>query len=510
MVPFLSTRKKIFLKFLAMQTSHVVTILLILALLLLIVQNISLASFKKQHEKRSFFACNATQANQQQHASSTSTNIEQSCTQQKTIIHHSSNTCSFNVILPSVKRSLSQYNYLNSTLHSFINEIVPFSLPPCFTIYLIAHPEDNLRLLPSQQFSSNHLQQQESIKVASNQEQQHFIQLFNLHHYDSNLLSFIDLRSGQSRHESAFSRSGLTTQKRRQAHDVLFVLKHLHSSNLCSVKGNDFFLLMEDDFEMCKGGYHHFLRVLQYATTIDSNSNKKKWTAIRTSFGLSGILLKCSDLSQVIQFLTRNGEGNYDPIDWMLEKYWTQQGRELVVYRYQLFKHIGVESTIGNENQRLNLPECYDLQVNSRIQHEFDVKKCVNHYFTPCDSDSEKLMNDDMLSLASSSSILDLQKIEPSSCLPFENCNECCNRMAKQKNKNSGTCQLPAFPNINHCQVLQKEFQCNNCVDDISTGESNAPHFDGINCVINTSRKSRFNCNHKNERDVRLCPCKFL
>lgn len=181
-------------------------------------------------------------------------------------------------------------------------------------------------------------------------------------------------------------------------------------------------LLMEDDFTLCPHGLRslHYMidKVCQCVRCIPclnvliisyfcakSTSYFPNWIGLRVSYGLNGVVIKSSDLPDLIQFYesvirehTQRGK-KLEPPDHLIYRYLhTMQqdnrqkigARQLVAYRYNLFRHIGVSSTFTGRYTRYN-PECYQVLYDWLQPYErFRNEDCPNDDISPCQPQQEQ------------------------------------------------------------------------------------------------------------------------
>jgi len=149
---------------------------------------------------------------------------------------------------------------------------------------------------------------------------------------------------------------------------------------------------MEDDFEWCPGSLLHVMNAIQLAETRNQD---KSWLALRTSIGLNGIVVRCEELSTLIAV----GELKRDstPLDSLYGGLWSNAeellGREYLIYRHNLFSHIGQISAKGGEHGvnpgtgalYTTTPQCFDLiRYVGLFLGEYFQDECLQHPFTPC------------------------------------------------------------------------------------------------------------------------------
>eukprot|EP01012_Entosiphon_sulcatum_P048234 TRINITY_DN6656_c0_g1_i2.p1 TRINITY_DN6656_c0_g1~~TRINITY_DN6656_c0_g1_i2.p1 ORF type:complete len:362 (-),score=63.96 TRINITY_DN6656_c0_g1_i2:388-1473(-) len=121
----------------------------------------------------------------------------------------------------------------------------------------------------------------------------------------------------------------------------------------------DMVLLMEDDFELCDGFFSSMLRILRKVELIQSD-----FAAIRVSYGLNGVLLHCTDIPKIANYLQHNMKAG--PADTLFGYLWTATqrvkddafipdvslffNRSYFVVRNNIMNHIGHVSTRSQDD----------------------------------------------------------------------------------------------------------------------------------------------------------------
>lgn len=86
--------------------------------------------------------------------------------------------------------------------------------------------------------------------------------------------------------------ANLSPEHRRRANDVINMFENI-LSNTCKDKPQSFVIITEDEFEWCKGSLHHLTFIMDKIESIS-------WKGVRLSFGLNGLLLKCSTIEEIV------------------------------------------------------------------------------------------------------------------------------------------------------------------------------------------------------------------
>jgi predicted chitinase len=284
----------------------------------------------------------------------------------------------------------------------------------------------------------------------------------------------------------------------------------------CKHKPRGYMMLMEDDFEMCPWALNHLYRAIS-AAEFQYFSN---FTAIRVSYGFNGMILHCTDVKKVSEYLFENKQEG--PTDAMTSPWWTKYlpegkayfgDRKHCAYRHNLLEHIGDHSAVwGHKStQKGRFPQCYDDLYFNGMSHEdwFDFRRCRGKEFSPCDA---KDMGNSMLTSFRGNPEFDpafkpdtlVSDIKVMNGSQGESCSEACARVGLE-------CALFAMPLINQCATLKKYFPCSDCVahNFISRNAiSRSPMIDTKDRICYESHiVAEMKCDGKGEEMIRLCTC---
>lgn len=165
-------------------------------------------------------------------------------------------------------------------------------------------------------------------------------------------------------------------------------------------------MFMEDDFLLCP----HSLQLI-YRTLVSATSNYPNWSSARFSTGFNGIVVNQRDINDILYLFCEFGY--YFPIDdtyseWvsrghlkhleeldpkMKEMYERNKDRTIIAYRFQLFLHLGIHSSLNHQHQ-VQRYRCFDTHFHGDIWtiEEFDFKRqgCATRaHYSPCDFDNQ-------------------------------------------------------------------------------------------------------------------------
>ena len=153
------------------------------------------------------------------------------------------------------------------------------------------------------------------------------------------------------------------------------------------------FMFMEDDFRTCEGALRGLRYLVQKTRTV-----YPEWLGLRTSYGLNGVVVRSEDLPGFRDYLLRH-QARLPP-----DLLWTEwvegtradvrertNARKLIVYRYNLFEHLGAVSTFSIRPRRPSWPGCYAPMSSAwslTAVEKFDERRCakIGDLF-PCTGD---------------------------------------------------------------------------------------------------------------------------
>lgn len=170
----------------------------------------------------------------------------------------------------------------------------------------------------------------------------------------------------------------------QQTNDVVFTLKEVER-----LTKPQFYAFMEDDFELCANG----LLAIQYAMN-KATMYHGDWIALRMSYGLNGIVIRGKDVLPVSRYFegnVRRRPPDHLIVEWFAgetafsKKY--KNNRVNIGFRYNIFKHIGVRSTIRKAKfKHRNFPRCWEELVYPVVfeVEGFNPQQCPDDDIWPC------------------------------------------------------------------------------------------------------------------------------
>ena len=171
---------------------------------------------------------------------------------------------------------------------------------------------------------------------------------------------------------------------RKQTRDIAKVLEAAVQRPSAQAEN---FLFMEDDFRLCPQGLRAIHYLLQKAALVDPN-----WFAIRSSFGMNGIFMRGKDIDLFRRYLLehqRRRPPDHLVVEWFAgeseQSAKVKQGRRHFGFRYNLFEHLGISSTL-RDIQSPTYPMCYE-DLKEPVVFEVEAwksKECGHDDIWPC------------------------------------------------------------------------------------------------------------------------------
>lgn len=173
---------------------------------------------------------------------------------------------------------------------------------------------------------------------------------------------------------------------RRQTRNLVTVLRR-------NIGKGKYYLFMEDDMLFCKNSLMAIMNLLQKSSLYHPN-----WLAIRASYGMNGIFMHNKDLSVFADYLQKHQvrrPPDHLVVEWYAgetpEAVQHKAGRVNVGYKYNLFDHLGVVSTLRSERST-SYPRCYELLMEPTVfkVEAYNPQECPRDDIWPCNVSSEK------------------------------------------------------------------------------------------------------------------------
>jgi hypothetical protein len=302
---------------------------------------------------------------------------------------------------------------------------------------------------------------------------------------------------------------------RQQNLDAAQLFDTVHT-RFCSNKPNGYLLLMEDDFDLCPNSFVHYQRILFAA----ENLFFPNFTAVRTSYGFSGLLFHCHDLPfNRDMFRTENA---ILPPDTLVGYSFSRRissatnyykNRQYAVYRHNLMNHIGQASTLDSLQYERVFPGCFDSLHYRGILEDchlcFDEHEmCELKEFSPC---THPDMRGSILSVRASAEhdpqfMMNDPSVDEIKILTGEygqDCNQVCNARNMQ-------CAKYMLPLVNKCSVLKRKLKCDVCIDHNLRFDSSHrnPGYNNVDKACYVSKiLEKLKCEGGTHSFKRICPC---
>jgi hypothetical protein len=167
---------------------------------------------------------------------------------------------------------------------------------------------------------------------------------------------------------------------RRQTRNIVTVMrKSLHQA--------EYYLFLEDDMQFCANG----LLAMQYLLNKASRYHPN-WLAIRASYGMNGIFMHDKDLETFADYLLKHQARR--PPDHLVVEWYAGETPEAGAYKahranigfkYNLFNHIGVVSTLRSQRST-SYPKCYEPLLEPTVfqVEAFSPRDCPRDDVWPC------------------------------------------------------------------------------------------------------------------------------
>jgi hypothetical protein len=167
---------------------------------------------------------------------------------------------------------------------------------------------------------------------------------------------------------------------RRQTRNIVSVMKK-------SMNKGKYYLFLEDDMVLCQQGFYAVEYLLR-----KSNEYHPNWLAIRTSYGMNGIFMHDKDLDTFANYLLRHQVRR--PPDHLVVEWYAgetpeakqyKSGRANIGFKFNLFDHLGVVSTLRTQKSG-SFPRCYELLAEPTVfkVEAYNPHECPHEDIWPC------------------------------------------------------------------------------------------------------------------------------
>jgi len=190
------------------------------------------------------------------------------------------------------------------------------------------------------------------------------------------------------------ARIGASKPLFQQTTDFTWTIQHVLEKIQQQQLKTEYLLFMEDDWSLCTHGMLSIQYLISKATALFP-----QWIALRNSYGLNGVIIKSGDLSDMVSYYqgvletARNNIASKDckppdhiVYDWFMkhQQATTKPVRKLIVFRYNVFFHIGAVSTFAGRQARYT-PQCYQYMYDWLLPNEiFNNEQCPKSDIWPC------------------------------------------------------------------------------------------------------------------------------
>jgi hypothetical protein len=168
---------------------------------------------------------------------------------------------------------------------------------------------------------------------------------------------------------------------RRQTRNIVTViLKNMQ-------RRGKYYLFLEDDMQICSNGF----LALQYMLDKASRYHPD-WLAIRASYGMNGIFMHMKDIPTFAQYLIKHQvrrPPDHLVVEWFAgetpESSEYKQKRANIGFKYNLFNHIGVVSTLRTQ-KTTGFPKCFEPLVEPTVfqVEAYSARDCPRDDLWPC------------------------------------------------------------------------------------------------------------------------------
>ena len=161
-----------------------------------------------------------------------------------------------------------------------------------------------------------------------------------------------------------------------------------------------YYMILEDDMKFCPGEFEVMRHLLMKAEAYHPN-----WIGIRASYGMNGIFLHDADVNIFAKYLVKHQARR--PPDHLITEWCAGEteeakmhklgaqndagSRKNIGFRYNLFHHLGLSSTLRAQKQD-GFPICYEQLVSPVVfeVEAYDPQQCSHEDIWPCNVDYGK------------------------------------------------------------------------------------------------------------------------
>ena len=198
--------------------------------------------------------------------------------------------------------------------------------------------------------------------------------------YKASSKDFQDVKRGATAENDQGNANIPGYRVRKQTRSVAQVLKRAGGYG-------KYYLFLEDDMLLCPNGFLSIQYILNKASRYAPN-----WLAIRASYGLNGIFIHDKDINHFYHYLIDN-QARRPPdhlaVEWFagesnISRYY-KGSREHMAYRFNIFDHIGISSTLRSAKQT-SFPRCYESLGEPTLfkVEAFNPRMCPTDDIWPC------------------------------------------------------------------------------------------------------------------------------
>jgi hypothetical protein len=201
--------------------------------------------------------------------------------------------------------------------------------------------------------------------------------------YKTSSRDFHDVKPGATAANDQGNANKPGYKVRKQTRSIAQVLKR-------AMGRAKYYLFLEDDMLLCPNGFSSIHYMLSKATRYSPD-----WLALRASYGMNGIFIHDKDVDHFYKYLVNNQirrPPDHLAVEWFAgeskESKAHKGARANLAYRFNIFDHIGISSTLRKEKQT-SFPRCYENlgeptlfkveAFNPRACPQDDIWPCVNH-----------------------------------------------------------------------------------------------------------------------------------